>query len=467
MSPARRSRISLYLATLALAAAGPAQAAPVGGGDLLHELNRAMIQLAGRVSPAVVQIQATGFRAASGGDLPPGLVGRRRAVGSGFVVDADGYILTNNHVIAGANEIEVLLTAPEGVPVDERDRLLDAKVIGAEPDIDLALLKVDAHGLAALVLDPKTTVHQGELVFAIGSPEGLDRTVTMGIVGAAARQLEMSPPMAYIQTDAPINPGNSGGPLVNVDGAVVGINTFIFSQSGGNQGLGFAIPAPVAHLVYQSLRKDGRVKLVEVGVSTQAITPPLATALGLSRKWGVIVADVAPGSAAQAAGVQLNDVILSFDGRPIDSEAALTTARYLHPASEPIRLVLQRGAKRIELKVQGRERPKVADLADFVDATRGLIRELGILGVDVGPRLRGVIPPLLIVGGVVVAARTLDATSPGSGLQRGDVIHAVNRKEIDSVETLRHTLRDVEPGTPVVIQIERNGTLAYLSFDME
>jgi serine protease Do len=440
------------------------------GAGILHEMNAAMVRLAERVSPAVVQIQVTGFRLAGpSGKAESALVARQHAVGSGVVVDPDGYILTNNHVVYGAQRVQVLLPGPPGTTLakDYVNRVLEAKVIGVEPNVDLALLKVDARHLPSLALDAATTVRQGELVFAIGSPEGLTRTVTMGIVGSAARQVDMEQPMVFIQTDAPINPGNSGGPLVNVDGALVGINTFIVTESGGSQGLGFAIPAPMARLVYDSLRKLGRVRLVEAGVATQAITPTLAAALGLPRAWGVIVGDVAPASAARAAGVEVGDVIVAYDERPINSLAELTAARYLHRTGEPIRLALLRGGQPLVLKINGAEKAHPADLAELASPETSLVRRLGILGVDVTEKLHGAIPGLRVGTGVVVAARTLDATRVDSGLQPGDVIHSVNRTIIESVEGLRQVLRGIRAGDAVAIQIEREGKLAYLAFEME
>lgn len=474
MTP-RRAGIAVGL----LLWAGAARAGQAGAGaraeaatGILHEMNRAMVRLADKVSPAVVQIQVSGFRPAGpGGRVESAFVGRQHALASGVVVDPDGYILTNSHVVHGAQRIQVLLPEPPGGAAGGEDtarRLFDAKVVGAEPDVDLALLKIERRGLTALSLGATTTVRQGELVFAIGSPVGLTSTVTMGIVGSAARQVDLATQaMEFIQTDAPINPGNSGGPLVNVDGALVGINTFILSESGGSQGLGFAIPAPMARLVYESLRKHGRVHLGEVGVATQAITPTLAAGLRLPRDWGVVVADVAIGGPARAAGVEPGDVIASVDGHPIDSLAALTASRYLHRPSEPLKLVLLRGEQRLTVQIDARERAHPADLAELAIPETSLVRRLGILGVDVNEKLKGVIPGLLVGTGVVVAARTLDATNADSGLQPGDVIHAVNRTVIESVEGLRQVLRGIKAGEPVALQIEREGKLAYLSFDME
>jgi serine protease Do len=473
-TPARPGPSPKAWIVLALLAAGAARADPPGEaprGTILHEMNRSMIRVAEQVAPAVVQIQVTGFHAAgTGAKVESAFVARQQVIGSGVIVEPDGYILTNNHVVQGAQRIQVLLAPPSGGGSGKEEaarRLFVARVVGSEPNVDLALLKIEAVNLPTLRLDAGREVRQGELVFAIGSPEGLERTVTMGVVGSAARQIDMVLPMAFIQTDASINPGNSGGPLVNTDGALVGINTFILTESGGSQGLGFAIPAPMARLVYDRLRKDGHVRLFELGLAAQAITPALAAALKLPRDWGVIIGDVAPGSPALAAGCEVGDVLVSVDGRPIDGLAALTTARYLHRPGDPVQLVLLRGRKRLTLKIDPVEMPHRPGLEELASPETSLVRRLGILGVDVSEKLAGLIPGLRVGTGVVVAARTLDATRVESGLQAGDVIHALNGAAIESVDGLRLVLRAIKDGDPVAIQIERQGKLAYLSFEME
>jgi serine protease Do len=469
---ARRALAGLWVAAAAGAAiAAPAAAAPPSDAGVLHDLNRAMVRLAERVSPSVVQVQATGFRPAEPrGKGESAFVARQQAVGSGVIVDPAGYIITNHHVVKGAHRVQVLIpVGADGAPGadDVGRRLLDAKVIGSEPNADLALLKIDARPLQALSLAKTATVRQGEMVFAVGSPEGLERTVTMGIVGSAAREVEMEQHMEFIQTDAPINPGNSGGPLVNVDGVLVGINTFIVSESGGSQGLGFAIPASMVRLVYEELRRDGHVHLLEAGLALQAIDRSLAAGLKLPRDWGVVVADVGLESPARAAGVQPGDVIASIDGRPIPNLAAVTTARYLHRPSEPVQLGLLRGDQQLTVKVAAKEQPHLGDLADLASADKGLVRRIGIIGLDVGPELKGKIPGLLVGQGVLVVARTLDTTANETGLRPGDVIHAVNRTEVSSVEGLRMVLKELRRGDGVAIQVEREGKLAYLSFEWE
>src|SRR5215469_7773619 len=230
--------------------------------DTLHKLNDSVDALIKKVSPSVVQILVTGYglieqdRSSSAAAV----LGRQRAIGSGFVVDPDGYIITNAHVVAGAQRVQVVLPLESNdgsvlAALSARTNIVPARIIGVTREIDLALLKVDVPKLPALRIAPYRNVRQGEVVLAFGSPEGLRNSVTLGVVSSVARQTDPDSPMVYIQTDAPINPGNSGGPLVNVDGEVIGVNTFILSQSGGNEGLGFAIPSGVVNVVYQQLRQ--------------------------------------------------------------------------------------------------------------------------------------------------------------------------------------------------------------------
>jgi len=233
--------------------------------NLLRQFNSSLQALATRVSPAVVQVTVTGFgpqdeKSKDGASL----IVRQHAIGSGVILDPDGYIMTNAHVVEGARQIRVLLSSPVPdsplniAPVGKR-QILDAKLVGEDKNIDLALLKVEGHNLPTLPLGTNRSAHPGELVMAIGSPEGLQNSVTLGIVSSVWRQPDPEQPMVYVQTDAPINPGSSGGPLVDLDGYVVGLNTFILSESGGSEGLGFAIPAAAVKFVYKELRKYGHV----------------------------------------------------------------------------------------------------------------------------------------------------------------------------------------------------------------
>src|SRR5216684_1520138 len=290
--------------------------------DELRKLNESAGALIKKVSPSVVQILVTGYGPLEEGERgsASSVIGRQRAIGSGFVVDPDGYIMTNAHVVNGAQRVQVVLppTNEEGslrAALSTRTTVVPARIVGVARDIDLALIKVDAEKLPALALADYRKLGQGELVFAFGSPEGLRNSVTMGVVSAVARQIDADSPLIYIQTDTAINPGNSGGPLVNVNGEVVGVNTFILSQSGGNEGLGFAIPSRVVDVAFQQLRKYGHLHRAEIGIGIQTITPTMAAALNLPRKYGVVISDVKPGSTAEAAGVQIGDVLAAVDGR--------------------------------------------------------------------------------------------------------------------------------------------------------
>jgi serine protease Do len=469
-------RATLALALLAVPPAARAQAAKAAS-PILQEMNAAVARLVARVSPAVVQIRVTGYAPAGeaiGAEAP--VLSRQRTVASGVIVDPAGYVLTNEHVIHGAQRIQVVLPSPpdgEGSGAKgASQRIHQARVVGTAPSIDLALLRIDATGLPHLPIDPGVKVRQGEMAFAIGSPQGLASTVTMGVISSSARQIDtVSPlptPMLLIQTDAPINPGNSGGALVNADGALIGINTFIVSQSGGSQGLGFAIPVSMVRYAYENLRKYGYVRRIEAGVTAQGITPALATGLSLPRDWGVVTADVAPGSAAAAAGLRPGDVIDSFDGHPVDSLPALTGALFLHQVGDPVTLGILRDKETLTLTVNAPEAKQPTDLlADLAAGDKGLVPRLGILGVDVGERLRGILPPLRVGYGVVVAARTVDGLATAVGLQPGDVIHAVNRAPVEGVDGLRKAIEALHTGDPVVLQVERQGRLTYLAFEME
>jgi serine protease Do len=305
-------------------------------------------------------------------------------------------------------------------------------------------------------------------VFAIGSPEGLQNSVTMGVVSALNRQPDPSKPLTYIQTDAPINPGNSGGPLVDMNGSVLGINTFILSQGGGSEGLGFAIPARVIDFVYRSLRNHGHVHRVEIGAVAQEITPTLAEGLQLPQRWGVVVVDVKPDGPAAAAGLQIQDIILTADDRRIETLPSLTAALYLHRLDEVVKLDILRGKERKTLYIPAIEHHDQMDqLLDAVNRENSLIARLGILAIDLNGGLRSQLGAVRIPSGVVVVGRAADLLMADTGLQAGDIIHRLNTTPIDSMDTLRTALASLKTGDPVVLQVERDGGLMYVSFEIE
>jgi serine protease Do len=438
----------------------------------LAQFNDALENLAAKVSPAVVQILVTGYGPLQEQNRSEtALIVRQHAVGSGVIVDPNGYIMTNAHVVEGAQRIRVALP----MPIDStralaagRRHILEARLVGVHKETDLALLKIDDKDLPTLVLLAQQRPRVGQLVFAIGSPEGLQNSVTMGVVSAVARQADPDKPITYIQTDAPINPGNSGGPLVDMNGAVVGINTFILSEGGGSEGLGFAIPARIVDFVYHSLRKYGHVHRVEIGAVAQEITPTLADGLKLSQRWGVIVADVKPDGPAAAAGLQIQDIVLTADDRHVETLPQLTSALYLHRLDQVLKLEILRGDQKKTLYVPAIEhRDQMDQLFDAADPEKNLIPRLGILGIDLTDELRAKIGTLRIPSGVIVLGRAADLILPDTGLQTGDIIHALNTTHITSMDTLRAALLTLKTGDPVVLQVERSDGLTYLSFEME
>jgi serine protease Do len=374
-------------------------------------------------------------------------------------------------VVEGAQRIRVALPLPgesgRPVPVGKR-HILEARLVGVHKETDLALLKIEERDLPTLPLLSQQRARVGQLVFAIGSPEGLQNSVTMGVVSAVARQPDPDKPLTYIQTDAPINPGNSGGPLVDMNGSVVGINTFILSEGGGSEGLGFAIPARVVDFVYHSLRKYGHVHRVEIGAVAQEITPTLADGLHLSQRWGVIVADVKPDGPAAAAGLQVQDIVLTADDRRVETLPGLTSALYLHRLDEVLKLEVLRGDQKKILYVPAIEhRDQMDQLFDAADPEKSLISRLGILAADLTPDVLNQVGPLRIGSGVVVLGRAVDLITPDTGLQTGDIIHSLNTAPITSMGALRASVVSLKTGDPVVLQVERSDGLTYLSFEME
>src|SRR5215470_17267346 len=304
--------------------------------DALHQMSKSFENLVRRVSPAVVEVLVTGIGTGDEDDQQAsGAVGRERSLGSGVIVDPDGYIVTNYHVVKGAERIRIIL-APAAKEESEavsllksRGGTLPARIVGFSKMIDLAVLKVEASGLPTLPLARYARLRKGQMVLAFGSPEGLENSVAFGLVSAVLRQPDPDNPMVYIQTDAAINPGNSGGPLVDMEGNVVGIDTFIYSQSGGNEGLGFAIPSGIVRYAYEQIRQHGRVRRRAIGADLQTLTPDLAHGLGIPTEVGVIVSDVTPGGPAERAGLKVEDTITAIDGMPVDNLPLFVLSLYL------------------------------------------------------------------------------------------------------------------------------------------
>ena len=438
----------------------------------MPDLNSSFIALADKVSPSVVQILVAGYgpiEEGNGGEA--GLVlSRRRAIGSGVIVDPGGYVVTNAHVVSGAQRIQVALLPPasglQALHPSERrhTRILDATVVGQDKDIDLALIKVNATGLPALNFGEYRNLRQGEMVFAFGSPEGLSNSMTFGVVSSVARQPDPDSAMVYIQTDAPINPGNSGGPLVDIDGNVVGLNTFIFSSSGGSQGLGFAIPSNEVRFACDQIRRFGHVHRAVIGVNAQTITPAIAAGLKLPQDWGLVISDVIPDGPAAKAGVKLDDIIVGLDGRDVGSLPVFEHALQTHSDGDKVRLQVLREGQKVELEV-----PVVVaqhrydQLTDLANAESNLVPTLGIVGLDVTPRVADMVGSMRISSGVIVLARASEPSGFETPLQTGDVIHGVNGKAVTGLDDLRAALKDAGSSGPLVLQVERDGHLLYVA----
>jgi len=454
----------------------PGNAAPmpsVGGPNILEQYDQALDRVAERAMLAVVEIDVSGYgppEKASDSQV----IERQRSLGSGVIVDPSGYIMTNNHVVAGAQRIRVLLSpatvemSSRGTSLLRRQRTYPAKLIGTSRAADLALIKIEAQDLPTIPLPLDFRVRLGQTVLAIGTPIGLDHTVTKGIVSAIGRQPDANKPMVYIQTDAPINPGNSGGPLIDRDGNLIGINTFIYTQGGGSEGLGFAIPQPIVRFVYEELRAHGRVRRIEIGANAQSITPTLAAGLKLPQDWGVILSDVAPGGPADHAGLRRRDIVEAIDGRPIDSLPKFAALLYLHRREQPVQLDILRGDQTLKINVIPEDAHGGVDsLADLIRPDEGLISPLGLFVVELNGEVLDLLPGVRSQTGVVVAG-TLESEPPVStDLSAGDVIRSFNDSPVRKASDLRTALASLKPGDAAVLEVERDGMLRYVAFEME
>ena len=441
----------------------------------LTDLSRSLQDLAAKVSPSVVQIFVTGYaapdeedRAASG---EPHL---ERSSGSGVIVDPDGYIVTNAHVVENATriEVELPLDAKGGARgqsiLKRRGRTVGAQIVSIDHETDIAVVKVEAAGLPTLTFGDSDALRSGQLVLAFGSPLGLDSSVSLGVVSAVARQLTPEDPMIYIQTDATINPGNSGGALVDTAGRLVGINTLIYSQSGGSEGIGFAAPSNIVRNVFTQIRKHGRVRRGEIGVSTQTITPLMAEALGLTFDAGVVLSDVTPGSPAAKAGLEPGDIVLSLDGKPMENGRQFRINVYTRGVGEQVAVEVRRGARTLNVRVPVVERANDTGELEALIGAQQVIKPLGVIALELTPPIAEMLPPVRRQKGAVVARVTPDTPYSQQGrLQPGDVIYALNGKPVTSVDDLKSAASELKPSAAAVLMIERESTLMYLAFRVE
>ncbi|MDM7323103.1 MAG: DegQ family serine endoprotease [Gammaproteobacteria bacterium] len=467
-------KISLLAAALSLcaplAALSMAQAA-----DLPD-----FVQMVKDVSPAVVNINTT-QRMPKRPELPPGMLPGlpeghpfnelfrhffegipprslpnakpARSLGSGFIVDADGIILTNAHVVKDAESINVRLQ-------DKRE--FPAKIIGLDERTDVAVLKIEASGLPTVRIGDSDRLQVGEWVLAIGSPFGLDFTATQGIVSAIGRNLPDENYVPFIQTDAAINPGNSGGPLFNPRGEVVGINSQIYSRSGGYMGLSFAIPINTAMQVADQLRKHGKVTRGWLGVMIQPVDADLAKSFGLDRPRGALIAQVQPGSPADKAGLKAGDVILAFNGYPIDDTAQL-----------PARVASAEIGKRAEVQVlrEGKERTLTVTIQALPDDVEQAADTLGgdastPLGLQVQP-LDAAKRQELGVGHGLLVRSVGEGPAARAGVRPGDVLLELGGVKLASAADLKQAAERMTKGRPVALRLLRDGSPLFLALKVE
>jgi serine protease DegQ len=427
--------------------------------DVLEDERPGVSAMLASVTPAVVNISVTGRAALPQNPLLNDPVFRRffevpeqpqtrptQSVGSGVIIDADkGYVLTNHHVVQNADAIEVTL---------QDRRRVEAKLLGSDAGTDIALLQVDAANLHAIPLSDSDTLRVGDFVAAIGNPFGIGQTVTTGIVSALDRSgISEEGYEEFIQTDASINPGNSGGALVDYNGELVGINSAIIAPSGGNVGIGFAVPVNMAMSIVGQLAEYGEVQRGRLGVAIQDVTPDLAQALELEVQSGAVVSSVEPGSPAAEAGIEAGDIIVEVDGRSIESSTELRNIIGLTRAGEPVEIELLRGDRRMSVDASVSAAPATAQSQRERGVQQGQLE-----GVQLGP-----IPsthPANDVGGVLVTAVAQGSRAWNSGLRPDDVITAINRRAVDSVEDVEQALAN---GTrTVALGIWREGETLFL-----
>jgi serine protease Do len=419
------------------------------------------VELAKAAKPAVVNI-TTKFAAEKGTpsleDLfrgsPP--QGRQplRGRGSGFIINRDGHILTNNHVVDEAASVQVRLS-------DGRE--FSAKVVGKDPKTDLALLKIDDGGnLPVLPLGDSAALQVGEPIMAIGNPFGLEQTVTTGIVSATGRLIGASSYDDFIQTDASINPGNSGGPLINARGEAVGISTAIFSRTGGSIGIGFAVPINMAKFVVPQLAQHGRVVRGWLGVTIQPLTAELARSFGLPETEGALVSNVQDGSPAAKAGVKSGDVIVEFDGKKITRTTDLSRLVAATPVDKEVGLTVLRDRKSLPLTARI---VRLEDRSEAVASEKAEPGGRGKLGVTVEPVTVEVARELGLQKATGVVVRQVRPGSPAAdaGIRPGDVIAEVNRQPVQTADDLRQALEKQQPGTPALLLVHREGASLYLT----
>ena len=381
-----------------------------------------------------------------------------QSLGSGFIISADGYIMTNAHVVDSAEKITVRLT-------DKRE--FRAKVIGADRRTDVALLKIEATGLPKITVGDPNKLKVGEWVVAIGSPFGFDSSVTAGIVSAKGRSLPQDNFVPFIQTDVAINPGNSGGPLFNMNGEVVGINSQIYTRSGGSMGLSFAIPIDVATQVTEQLRTSGKVTRGRIGVTIQELTRELAESFGLSKPVGALISSVEKNGPADKAGIEASDVILKFDGKPVNSSSDLPRMVAATKPGSKVAVDLWRKGGSRQVTVEIAEMPEDGKLARAAKKLADDVAEMiSRLGIAVSELSKEQLHELQISGGLLVE-EVKGSAARAAGLQHGDVLLAIGNIPIRSLSQFNEILKQVPRGKNVALLVRRDDAASYVAIRLD
>jgi serine protease Do len=437
--------------------------------SLAHALPDSFADLAAAQRASVVNISTTQYAKKMDfhspfGDLPGGSPfddffrgfmenipqQERHALGTGFILSAKGYIVTNNHVVKDADEIVVTLS-------DGKE--LEAELIGTDPKLDLALLKIKSKGLRAVKLGDSDKMRVGDWVVAIGNPFGLEQTVTAGIISAKGRVIGSGPYDNFIQTDAAINPGNSGGPLFNTKGEVIGINTAIYSQSGGSNGIGFAIPINLAKSVFKDLRETGHVQRARLGVRIQDVDKATMQALNLPNRQGALVPQVEAGSAADKAGVQAGDVIVALDGEAIRKSHDLPIRIARHQPGDKVILTVIRDGKRKNITVIVEEMPdeKHAKMSNKKKAVakHGIVVEP--LTEKTASRLN-----TRVKSGVVVKQVRRGSPAAKAGIQRGDVVLRIDGHDVKNIASFESYANKLSENHALRMLLDRHGDQVFV-----
>ncbi|MGC2061339.1 MAG: DegQ family serine endoprotease [Thermodesulfovibrionales bacterium] len=448
---------------------------PVAGPNVPKQIvdtSKAFSEIAGAVSPAVVNISSTKIVKRDANPLfddqffdlfnpfrefKTPKKWKEQSLGSGVIVSADGYIITNNHVIEQAQEIRITL-------FDKRS--FKARIIGSDPKTDIAVVKVDAKDLPTVQWGDSDKLQVGEFVLAIGNPFGLSHTVTMGIISAVGRaNVGIADYEDFIQTDAAINPGNSGGPLVNIKGELIGINTAIFSRSGGYQGIGFAVPSNMVRLVMGQLEQKGKVTRGWLGVTIQELTPELSQKFGLKQSKGALVGDISKGSPAEKAGIRRGDIITEYDGKKVKDVGNLRNMVAQSKVGTEVPVAIQRGDKEYTVKVLIAELPR-----ELAESSQGNNPEEqtfeGLVGLNVMDLTKEVARQLGLnkeEKGVVVIRVEPGSAAEEAGMRKGDVIQEVNRKKVERLDDYNKIISGMQPGDTILLFVNRGGKKFYVT----